>query len=339
MRTMLAAVMLGCLASVQPVRAVPDEAVLMGAFMQTHLIHLASTQIDDWTDGQADPVVEELEAALDNWTGAFRAFSRKKLTAQFGDEDTAKARLTAFVSAFTQAEKKGDKTYLKKLSGRLELDKPWPADYTALRQAALQACLGSELDEASAFLGAVETWVDQKKKKKADTPSLEAWLDATLYNKKAAGTGGTAKKKAKPAPPADPLAAAEAGLGGFSDDGEEMDNPLDELRSSRAAKRKKAMEQARDGMASVARERAAAEQEVASKKMAAAQAEASALQAHADKLATVEKEALEQRQNSWTSRLKNIVATTISTATGVFFGSVGQRAGEAVTDAVFNNKK
>ncbi len=338
MRAMLAAVLLAGLASVQSARAVPDETVLMGAFLQTHLIHLASTQIDDWADGQAEPVVEELEAALDNWTSGLRVFSRKKLTGQFGNEEKARSSLTAFVSAFTQAEKKGDTAYLKKLCGRLELEDPWPADYAALRQAALQSCLSAELDEASAFLGAVETWLERRNKTKADMPSLEAWLDATLY-KKAAGKTGTAKKKTKPAPPADPLAAAEAGLGGFSDELEEMDNPLDELRSSRAAKRKKAMEQARDGMASVAREREAAEQEVAAKKLAAAQAEAAALQAHADKLAAVEKEALEQRQNSWTSRLKNIVASTISTATGVFFGSVGQRAGEAVTDAVFNDKK
>jgi hypothetical protein len=73
--------------------------------------------------------------------------------------------------------------------------------------------------------------------------------------------------------------------------------------------------------------------------LAAAQAEAAALQRHAEKLAAVEKDALDQRQNSWTSKLKNIVASTVSTATGVFFGSVGQRAGEAVTDAVFNDKK
>jgi phage terminase Nu1 subunit (DNA packaging protein) len=115
-------------------------------------------------------------------------------------------------------------------------------------------------------------------------------------------------------------------------------NPFDDYRASRQAKRKRAMEQAREGMSAVAGERQAAESEAASKKLAAAQAEAAAMQKHAEKLAAVEQEALEQRKNSWSARLKNIVASTVSTATGVFFGSVGQRAGEAVTDAVFNDK-
>ena len=216
---------------------------------------------------------------------------------------------------------------------------PRPADYAALRQAALPHCLAAELDEASAFLSAVETWLTRRRDTPDETPDLEAWLEATLYKK--AGRSGSRQKgrPAKPRAPADPLAAAEAGLGGFSDDGGGEENPLDGLRDSRAAKRQRALEQARDGMATVAREREAVEQEVAGRKLAAAQAEAAALQAHAEKLAAVEQEALEQRQNSWSSRLKNIVSTTVSTATGVFFGSVGQRAGEAVTDAVFNNKK
>ncbi len=338
MRVMIAAGIFALLVVAPTARAVPDDAVLMGIYLQTHLTHQVGNQIDEWVDNQDDEAVgKELETALNDWNDTLRAFARKRLSAQFGGEEKAKPRLSAFVSAFTEAEKKGDKVYLKGLCGRLKLESPWPTDYRGLRQAALQSCLGTEMTEASAFLGAVETWLEQKEKNESGTPGLEAWLDATLYKKQAEKGDKTAKKK-KPEPPANPLAAAEAGLGGYTGDDAAVDNPLDDLRASRAAKRRRATEQARDGMASVARERSAAEQELAGKKMAAAQAEAAAMQAHAEKLAAVEQEALVQRQNSWTSRLKGIVASTVSTATGVFFGSVGQRAGEAVTDAVFNDK-
>jgi hypothetical protein len=318
--------------------SVPNDTVLMGAYLQTHLTHMVGTQIDTWCDTQNEDAEKALQKALGDWNDALLASSRKKLTTQFGGEENAKKALSAFVSAFTQAEKNADQNYLESLCGRMKLEPPWPADYSGLRKAALQTSLAVELNDASSFLSAVEIWLEQKKQGTQDVPDLDTWLDATLY-KKSAGSGGTSAKKGKPAPPADPLADSEASLGGFTSNPDEEGNPLADYRASRAAKRKRALEQARDGMITVAKERQDAEQEVASKKLAAAQAEAAALQRHAEKLAAVEKDALDQRQNSWTSKLKNIVASTVSTATGVFFGSVGQRAGEAVTDAVFNDKK
>jgi hypothetical protein len=329
MRALILAVLIGWLAA-PGARAATDDSVLLGAYLQTHLIHLVSTQIDEWSDGVDEAAGEEMEKALQDWSGALRASTVRKLNARFGGEEAARGKLSAFVSVFTQAEKRGDKAYIRGLSGRLKLEEPWPVDFTGLRQASLQVALATELAEASAFLGAVETWVGGKTKNAADLPELAAWLDAALYAK------GPAAVKSRPA--ANPLADAEAGLGGFVEEESPEPNPFDDYRASRQAKRKRAMEQAREGMSAVAGERQAAESEAASKKLAAAQAEAAAMQKHAEKLAAVEQEALEQRKNSWSARLKNIVASTVSTATGVFFGSVGQRAGEAVTDAVFNDK-
>jgi capsule polysaccharide export protein KpsE/RkpR len=119
-------------------------------------------------------------------------------------------------------------------------------------------------------------------------------------------------------PPAD---EEEVGLASFS--------------ASRSERRAKALEEAQAGMQQVAAERQAAEQEYAAAKTAAAQAEADAMRKHADKLAAAEQEALEQRKNSWSGRLKQIVSTTIGAAGGAFFGGVGSRAGEAAANAVF----
>lgn len=325
MRILLMAVVCGVLTAARVSGEASDEGTLMGAYLQSRLVHLVGTQMDEWSEGAGEAAAGELESALDEWQGALKRAMVKKLNARFGGEEKAKAKLTAFVAGFTQAEKAGDKDYLRRMASRLKLEDPPPADYAAFRQAALQAALADELNEASAFLGSVETWLGRKAKGEEGLPPLGIWLDATFYNP-------------PPPPPANALAQAEAGLGSFTGDPDDNDNPFEDYRAARAAKRKRAAEQAREGMALVAGERQAAEQEAAAKKLAAAQAEAAALQKHAEKLAAVEAEALEQRKNSWSSKLKNIVASTISTATGVFMGSVGQRAGEAVTDAVFDNK-
>ena len=56
---------------------------------------------------------------------------------------------------------------------------------------------------------------------------------------------------------------------------------------------------------------------------------------HADKLAATEKDALEQRKNSWGNRLKSIVGATVSAATGAFTGGIGTRAGQEAANAIF----
>lgn len=70
-----------------------------------------------------------------------------------------------------------------------------------------------------------------------------------------------------------------------------------------------------------------------------AAAEADNMTAQAEKLAAVEKEALEQRQSSWGNRIKNIFSSTVGAATGAFTGGVGARAGQEAVDAVFGEDK
>jgi hypothetical protein len=85
------------------------------------------------------------------------------------------------------------------------------------------------------------------------------------------------------------------------------------------------------------RERRAAEDEAAARKLAAAQAEADAVRKQAEKLAAAESEAIEQRRNSWSGRLKSVLTTAIGATSGAFLGNVGSRAGEAAAEALFNS--
>jgi FtsZ-binding cell division protein ZapB len=85
-------------------------------------------------------------------------------------------------------------------------------------------------------------------------------------------------------------------------------------------------------------ERDAAEQEAAARKTAAAQVEVDAMRRQADKLALVEREALEQRRNSWRNRLRSILVGTVSAATGAFTGGIGTQAGQRAAEAIFPPK-
>lgn len=112
-------------------------------------------------------------------------------------------------------------------------------------------------------------------------------------------------------------------------------NPLDAYSRMRKTKRERALAEAHAGMQQVAAEREAAEKEYAAEQAARARAEAEAMKAHAQKLAAVEKEAMEQRQNSWGSRIKRIIGGTLSAATGAFSGGIGAAAGQRAVQEIF----
>lgn len=129
----------------------------------------------------------------------------------------------------------------------------------------------------------------------------------------------------------------EAGFTGDVQAGEEALSPLDTYGSMRDKKRDKMLKEAQAGMQQIASERKAAEEEYAARKMAAAQKEAEATKRHAESLAAVEQQALEQRQRSWGNRLKRIVGATISATGSAFLGDIGARAGTEAANALFNN--
>jgi hypothetical protein len=118
-----------------------------------------------------------------------------------------------------------------------------------------------------------------------------------------------------------------------------METPaaLDSFAQARQDRRQRALEEAQAGMQQVASERDAAEREYAARKTASAQAEAEAIKRQADKLASTETEALEQRKNSWGNKLKGILSATIGAATGAFTGGIGTEAGTRLADAIFEH--
>jgi len=206
------------------------------------------------------------------------------------------------------------------------MDNP-PESYVAFKNRYTNQQLDDQIQYCAIYISEVQTWLDVQNKY-PDVPTLQTWL-----NKDSAP-----RTAPEATTPANSLAHAEAPLPEFQElDAKEELNPMDAFSQMHDKRRKRVAKQAQAGMAQVAAERAAAESAYADKKATAARAEADAVAAQTRKLATAEENALSQRQNSWSARLKKIVSGTISGVVGAFTGGIGAEAGVRAADAVFNN--
>lgn len=308
--------------------ASPDLAVLGRCYMKFLLSQQVAAQAGVIAQDALEGDVPQIKRAASDWSAAKSRDLRKELTAQFGDG--ARVRFEQFVGDYTTAEKAGDTNLLAQMSKSFELS-PAPPDYASLRRSAIDNFLQQDMAGGSKWLGEIQTWIDVRKKAK-DTPDLAIWLtrdQPTVVTKRA--------KKKPAAKKPNSLESAEADMGEFTAQEEDVASPLDSFDDMRKKRSERKLEEAQAGMEQVASERQAAEEEYAAKKTAAAQAEADAMKRHADKLAATEKDALEQRKNSWVNRLKSIVGATVSAATGAFTGGIGTRAGQEAANAIFES--
>lgn len=284
-----------------------DAALLAKAYCRLQVVEQTCQQADAFSRQASNADLGEVKAALTVWRRTALQLIREPLETRFGRE--ANDRFAAFVNGLA-------------------------TDDAPVRAAAADADVARDIDRASQWLGDAQTWLDLRRQGR-DVPALKDWL---ARDQRATPTpadrptrapsdldrlqAGEAVTTGEPPPP-DPTAAS----------------PLDQFGNLRRQKRNAALQDAQAGMQQVAAERQAAEQEYAAKRQAAAQADADATRRHAQQLAAVEQEALTQRQNSWKSRIKAIVGSTVSTAGSAFFGQVGSRLGEQMTDALFDSPR
>jgi len=248
--------------------------------------------------------------------------------------EEAQTTFVSFVNNFTAAEKEGNADALSAIAESVGIPSV-PENFAALRSAAMKALLNRELGEAGKFLGDVQTWL--RLKSKGSVPPLRAWLNRD----KPAAT--VAKAPSSPSRPAkkkrNSLRSSEADAGQFIAAKDDGVSSLRSFGGMRKARREKAIKEAEAGMAQVSAERKSADDEYNAKKVAAAQAEAQALQAQAQRLAASEQEAVIQDQNSWRTRVKDVVAAAAGAAGSAFLGNIGGRVGEAAAQAIFKDKR
>lgn len=316
-------------AEAAPAGPMSDDAVLLAAYYHYGFITEAGAQAAGLADGLAETPARAVREAAARWVAEHMDGVRGVLEDRFGD--TARDRFEAFIARFSLAVRDGDTAALDALARAL----PGEGSAEEKLQRFKTVTLAVEQADAAMFLGDVQTWTEWVREGQAP-PSLDAWLarddtpgDATTP------APVQAAAPAKPARPRHPLAEAEAPPAAFEGGDAEEVNALASFSAMRKARRERAMQEAQTGMQQIAQERQAAEQEYAAKKMAAAQAEAEAMKAFAQRLSLAENEALEQRKNSWSSRLKNIVSSTIGATVGAFTGGIGTQAGQAAANEIF----
>lgn len=262
--------------------------------------------------GQAAEIVAPLKekarakllAKVEDYRQGVLATIRERLVAACGDAETAEESFGRFVSTWTTAESENDGEFLAQMSEIAGIDPP-ESTYNGLKGRILEKFLPDDLAAAGQFLSGLQAQVADKLAKAAE-------------------------KKLR-----NPLKGAEAPADTFVEAKDDGVGALRSFGAARKARREKALAEAQAGMAQVAQERSAADQEANARKQAAAQAEAAGMRQLAEAKAAAEAEAAQQAANSWSARLKAIAGTTISAGTGAFAGTVGSRAGQAAADAVF----
>ena len=303
--------------------------ILVPALYRLTLSRQVAERVESYRQELPEQLAAEIEAAMVKYRAELAGRIRLSLTEAFGDE--APERFSAFIAKFSQAEHEDDRNYLEALVAALELPAQvlTPTTFGELQLLYGATVLEGEIESAGRFLGDIESWVVLKGEVE-DMPPLQAWLEREVVPE---------REMEAPTRPHNRLRAAEAKTQPKVLVGEGADDTLDKFGAARSTRRAKALADAQAGMQQVASERAAAEEEAAAKKMAQAQAEAESIRRRAEQLAAVEHEAIEQRRNSWSGRLKAVLTTAISVTSGAFLGNVGSRAGEAAADAVFNTDR
>lgn len=288
--------------------------------------------------GEDEALAEEISDFLNTWSSGQKTRIKSQLTNVFGDD--SREAFESFVSELSQAQNDGDAEYLADLADALVLDDPPPGDFSELLSRAADQYIASDLKAMGDRLGEIQTWVELKQSEE-EVPPLSIWMAQFVHVQKAPVI--EAEEIEEPPPPPEPkpmtemerLAAMEMPLGQVQGKPQETENPMDAFSTTQKERRARVVEEAHAQMEQIAAERAAAEERYASRKLAAAQADAEAMKQMAEQFAAVEKEALEQRKNSWGNRLKRIVGSVVSATTGAFTGSIGTRAGQEAANALF----
>jgi len=295
-----------------------DTGVLLNAYTRFVFASEVQAQILKLAQSMPEADAEQVKGEAAQWMTSEGEALRADLDERFGDE--ARDRFAEFVSEYTTAEKENNLHYLGLLASAGKLGET-PFEFPAMRTLVMNKWLEAPVTDGSRLLGEIQTW-GEVRALSPQTPPLTAWLHR-----------GDTPASVKPV---NPLAAAEASAPEWVVPATPAPmNPMDAFAQSRTEKRARALADSQAGMQQMAMERQAAESEYAAKKMAEATADADAMRAQAQKLAATEKEAIDQRANSWSGRLKKIVSATVGAATGAFTGGIGAEAGRQAAEAIF----
>ncbi|NLB65317.1 MAG: hypothetical protein GX803_02465 [Lentisphaerae bacterium] len=300
----------------------PPAEILTANYLRYLLFNHVQVQGQQLVDDAPALHQPGLQTRLDHWLDAYQNTIRDHLETRFPGD--ARNQFEEYIHCFTRAEQDNDLAYLEQLADAVGWPGPAAEGYGAFRRWGIDRWVAGDMQNGVDFLATLSRTIDHLE----DTPAPS-------------DESARPSQPAQPAPPprpANPLRDAEAEPAPFEATDAPAGAPLQQFSAMREQRRQKALEDAHAGMAQIAAERDAWEQEYAANKEAKAQAEAQAMQAQAARLAATDEEALEQRKNSFRSRAINVVAGVASSTVGAFTGAIAGRAADEAVHSIFDRK-
>jgi hypothetical protein len=280
------------------------EREMMASLMRIELASQVESDAAKMSEGFDDGTRAAVAEAADGYRARIYDVVRTALLKLNPDADAIESEFAAFIDAAAAS----------------------PQEYAPLRAEIAKTAVKGDISAAGKFLGDIQTWLEAIRRGD-DAPPLDAWLARDRGVKSAKQSP---KKKKRP----NSLRDSEAPAAEFVEANDDASGSLRSFGAARHARRERVLKEAEAGMAQVSEQRRIADEEANAMKTAAAQAEASAMQARAERLAAIDNEALVQRQNSWSTRIKNVVGAGLSAAGSSFFGTVGHSVGDAAARRV-----
>lgn len=317
-------------------KAAPDVEALVISYLRVQATERVVSETTAMQDGLSAEDAQQVADAMAAWQGARSGLIRESLQKQFGNE--AQARFTSFINDFVMAARSGDEVPLGRLCAALAIDPPC-ADYPALNRAVTERYMADDVKDSSWLLGNIQRWAELRKGGRP-MPPLAMWLSRDVPSTKPAAKGPAPTTHPAPAPGSvEALMAAEAvpQIMLPSENAEATASPLAIFQEQWKKKREDLYKDSNAATDQMLTQRKEWEEDYAAQRKSRAEAEAEAFKKHSEELAKADKDALEQQQNGWQSKIKGIVGSLISSSVGAFTGGVGTQAGEKLAQKVFKN--
>lgn len=319
-------------------KAAPDVEALVLSYLRVQATERVVAATAEMREGLSAEDAQQVDDAMQAWQGARASLVRDALQRQFGNE--AEARFTGFINDFVMAARSGDQGPLGRLCAALAIDPPC-ADYAALNQAVTERYMEGDVRDSSWLLGNIQRWAELRRAGRP-MPPLAMWLSRDVPSP---SPSAAPKATAAPTRPAaspgsvEALMAAEAvpQITLPAENVEATASPLAVFQEQWKKKREDLYKDSNAATDQMLTQRKEWEEDYAAQRKSKAEAEAEAFKKHSEELAKADKDALEQQQNGWQSKIKGIVGSLISSSVGAFTGGVGTQAGEKLAQKVFKN--
>ena len=311
--------------TVSAIASEPHNRILLSAYIRLGMTKAIEQRIQ--TMGKDLPPMDaaQLSTSSRQWKQERLSEIRVELTSAYGK--SASKIFSSFVAEYTEAESKNDTAYLADLAGHICPDREIPG-YSALRKLISEESPTKEFSDGCVkLMSNIEAWVTLTKKDAA-MPPLHIWLSRNIESRRSAnGVTSPSVNRLRNAE-----SVSDIDLTVLNESSQDL---LSQYEATKHNRNEAKQARAKEGMAQLAKERTRYEDAYAKKLLARTATDAEAMKLQARRIASAEKEAIKQHENSWGMKLKRIAGATVGATADAFFGGIGARAGAEAVKILF----